>query len=86
MALDLNCTAELTPIVDEHHQEEKRNIGFLGIGLGASKQLSRGSRGFKPYKRCSMEAKESRIINTNPIIHVEQRDPKRIRLETQAST
>lgn len=75
MALDLNCTAELTPIDEEHHLE---------IGLGGSKQ-SRGRTGFKPYKRCSMEAKESRIINTNPIIHVEQRDPKRIRLETQAS-
>ncbi|KAL1200288.1 Protein CCA1 [Cardamine amara subsp. amara] len=82
MALDLNFTAQITPMDD---QEEKRNIEFLGIGLGASK-LSRGRTGFKPYKRCSMEAKESRIINTNPIIHVEQKDPKRIRLETQAST
>ncbi|KAF8106969.1 hypothetical protein N665_0129s0038 [Sinapis alba] len=77
MELDLNSTAELTPADD---QEENRSIAFLG----ASK-LSRGRTGFKPYKRCSMEAKESRvIINTNPIItHVEQKDPKRIRLETQ---
>nr|ANW45546.1 CCA1 [Brassica carinata] len=79
MELDLNSTAELTPADDE---EENRNIAFLG----ASK-LSRGRTGFKPYKRCSMEAKESRVINTNPIIsHVEQKDPKRIRLETQTST
>ncbi|KFK37450.1 protein late elongated hypocotyl [Arabis alpina] len=86
MELDLNCTAELTPVDDDDpHQEEKQNTGFLEIGLGASK-LSKGRTGFKPYKRCSMEAKESRIINTNPIIHVEQqRDPKRIRLEKQAS-
>ncbi|CAL9233940.1 unnamed protein product [Arabidopsis halleri] len=33
-----------------------------------------------------MEAKESRILNSNPIIHVEQKDPKRMRLKTQAST
>jgi len=83
MALDLNFTAQLTPVDD---QEEKRNTGFLGIGLDASKLMSRGRTGFKPYKRCSMEAKESRILNNNPIIHVEQKDPKRMRLETQAST
>nr|QWJ73353.1 circadian clock-associated 1 [Isatis tinctoria] len=83
MELDLNCTAQLAPVDDD--QEEKRNIGFLGMGLDASKQ-SRGRTGFKPYKRCSMEAKESRVISTNPIIHVEQKDSKRIRLETQAST
>nr|AKX67750.1 CCA1 protein [Arabidopsis lyrata subsp. petraea] len=83
MALDLNFTAQLTPVDD---QEEKRNTGFLGVGLDASKLISRGRTGFKPYKRCSMEAKESRILNTNPIIHVEQKDPKRMRLETQAST
>ncbi|KAH0924563.1 hypothetical protein HID58_016819 [Brassica napus] len=70
MELDLNSAAD--------DQEENRNIAFLG----ASKQqlLSRGRTGFKPYKRCSMEAKESRVINsTNPIISVEQKDPKRIR-------
>ncbi|XP_010518363.1 PREDICTED: protein CCA1-like isoform X1 [Camelina sativa] len=83
MALDLNFAAQLTPVDD---QEEKRNTGFLGIGLGASKLISRGRTGFKPYKRCSMEAKEGRIHNTNPIIHVEQKDPKRIRLDTQALT
>ncbi|EOA26745.1 hypothetical protein CARUB_v10022831mg [Capsella rubella] len=83
MALDLNLTSPLTPGDD---QEEKRNTGFLSIGLGTSKLISRGKTGFKPYKRCSMEARESRILNPNPIIHVEQRDPKRIRLETRAST
>ncbi|EFH55071.1 hypothetical protein ARALYDRAFT_901097 [Arabidopsis lyrata subsp. lyrata] len=67
--------------------EEKRNTGFLRIGLDASKLISRGrTTGFKPYKRCSMEAKESGILNSNPIIHVEQKDPKRMRLKTQAST
>uniref|UniRef100_A0A1J3H321 Protein CCA1 n=1 Tax=Noccaea caerulescens TaxID=107243 RepID=A0A1J3H321_NOCCA len=86
MGLDLNCTAQLTHD-DDQLEEEERNRGFLGIGLGDESKLSRGRTGFKPYKRCSMEAKDSRIINnTNPIIHVEQKDPKRIRLETQAST
>ncbi|WZZ48011.1 hypothetical protein YC2023_048118 [Brassica napus] len=76
MELDLNSTAD--------DQEENRNIAFLGA---SKQQLSRGRTGFKPYKRCSMEAKESRVINnTNPIISVEQKDPKRIRLETQTST
>lgn len=83
MELDLNFTAQLTPVDD---QEEKRNTGVVGIESDASKLISRGRTGFKPYKRCSMEDKESRILNTNPIIHVEQKDPKRIRLETQAST
>lgn len=83
MELDLNFTAQLTPQDD---QEEKTNTGVVGIGSDASKLISRGRTGFKPYKRCSMEDKESRILNTNPIIHVEQKDPKRIRLETQAST
>lgn len=76
MELDLNSTAD--------DQEENRNIAFLGA---SKQQLSRGRTGFKPYKRCSMEAKEGRVINnTNPIISVEQKDPKRIRLETQTST
>lgn len=77
MELDLNSAAD--------DQEENRNIAFLGASK--QQQLSRGRTGFKPYKRCSMEAKESRVIsNTNPIISVEQKDPKRIRLETQTST
>ncbi|CAA7044332.1 unnamed protein product [Microthlaspi erraticum] len=86
MGLDLNCTAQLTHD-DDQLEEEERNIGFLGIGLGNDSNLSRGRTGFKPYKRCSMEAKDSRLINTtSPIIHAEQKDPKRIRLETHAST
>ncbi|WZY91358.1 hypothetical protein YC2023_063687 [Brassica napus] len=69
MELDLNSAAD--------DQEENRNIAFLGVSK--QQQLSRGRTGFKPYKRCSMEAKESRVIsNTNPIISVEQKDPKRI--------
>lgn len=39
--------------------------------------------GFKPYKKCSVEAKENRVaVNSQN----EEKGPKRVRLETEAST
>lgn len=40
--------------------------------------------GFKPYKRCSSEAKESRLLNSSN--QAEENGAKRIRLESEAST
>ncbi|PPD90956.1 hypothetical protein GOBAR_DD12106 [Gossypium barbadense] len=75
------------------HQETVKNAlsrdkntteeGLLTIGLGHSK-LKAGRTGFKPYKRCSVEAKENRVMNTGS--QGEEKGPKRVRLEGEAST
>nr|AII99804.1 late elongated hypocotyl a [Dimocarpus longan]AII99805.1 late elongated hypocotyl b [Dimocarpus longan] len=73
------------------HPEEEKNAlckgenngeeGLLTIGLGYGKLKARRT-GFKPYKRCSVEAKENRLVNTS--IQTEENYPKRIRLEKEA--
>ncbi|KAK8321973.1 hypothetical protein V6Z12_A12G135700 [Gossypium hirsutum] len=75
------------------HQETVKNAlsrdknsteeGLLTIGLGHSK-LKAGRTGFKPYKRCSVEAKENRVMNTGS--QGEEKCPKRVRLEGEPST
>ncbi|KAL1134942.1 hypothetical protein V6Z11_A12G139400 [Gossypium hirsutum] len=66
-------------------KDEKNNAedGLLRIGLGHAK-LKASRTGFKPYKRCSVEAKENRVMNTGS--QGEERGPKRVRLEGEAST
>ncbi|KAJ0245300.1 Protein LHY [Hirschfeldia incana] len=54
------------------------------IGDGQGKSLKTRQSGFKPYKRCSMEAKESQDGNTNN--QSDEKVCKRIRLEGEAST
>ncbi|PON97191.1 Protein LHY [Trema orientale] len=71
-----------------NHQELEKNgsprgdnnldEGLLTIGLGYGKLKSRRT-GFKPYKRCSVEAKENRVGNTSG--QVEEKGTKRLRLE-----
>lgn len=56
---------------------------LLTIGLGHAKLKSRKT-GFKPYKRCSMEAKENRLVNATS--QGDEKGPKRMRLEGEAST
>ncbi|KAI9076807.1 hypothetical protein K1719_028748 [Acacia pycnantha] len=63
----------------ENTQEGK---GPPTIGLGQGK-LKACRTGFKPYKRCSVEAKENRVRTSN---QGEEEGPKRIRLEGEAST
>ncbi|KAK7354874.1 hypothetical protein VNO80_20426 [Phaseolus coccineus] len=65
--------------VKDNHEEE----GFLTIGLGQGKLKSRRT-GFKPYKRCSVEAKENMIGTA--CNQGEEKGPKRIRLNEEAST
>ncbi|MED6201631.1 CCA tRNA nucleotidyltransferase, mitochondrial [Stylosanthes scabra] len=66
--------------IEENNKDEE---GLLAISLGQGKLKTRRT-GFKPYKRCSMDAKETRIgIACN---HGEEKGPKRIRLEGEAST
>lgn len=54
------------------------------IGDGQGKILKTRQSGFKPYKRCSMEVKESQDGNTNN--QNDEKVCKRIRLEGEAST
>lgn len=62
--------------VKDNEEEE----GLLSIGLGQGKLKSRRT-GFKPYKRCSVEAKENMVCNQG-----EEKGAKRIRLNEEAST
>ena len=54
--------------------------GLLLMGVGQGKLKARRT-GFKPYKRCSVEANESIVASKG-----EEKGPKRIRLEGDAST
>ncbi|KAK7275457.1 hypothetical protein RIF29_16574 [Crotalaria pallida] len=63
--------------------ENKEEEGPLTIGLGQGKLKTRRT-GFKPYKRCSVEAKENRVGTINN--QGEEKGSKRIRLEGEAST
>ncbi|XP_054780536.1 protein LATE ELONGATED HYPOCOTYL-like isoform X4 [Prosopis cineraria] len=67
------------PFLEYTHKEE----GLLTIGLGQGK-LKACRTGFKPYKRCSAEAKENRVGTTSN--EGEEKRPKRMRLEGEAST
>jgi len=61
------------PFVQNNNEE-----GFLTMGLGQGKLKTRRT-GFKPYKRCLVEAKENR--GGTACNQVEETGPKRIRLE-----
>ncbi|KAI4328991.1 hypothetical protein L6164_021300 [Bauhinia variegata] len=66
-------------LVENNNEEE----GLLTIGLGQGKLKARRT-GFKPYKRCRIEARENMMaIGSN---QGEEKGPKRIRLEGEAST
>ncbi|KAJ8898762.1 hypothetical protein K2173_005072 [Erythroxylum novogranatense] len=72
------------------HEEVEKNItsenkeeGLLTIGLGIVKLKARRT-GFKPYKRCSMQAKEHKLVTT--YTQGDEKGPKRMRLEGEAST
>lgn len=57
--------------------------GLLTLGLSQGKLKARRT-GFKPYKRCSVEANENRVPNASS--HCEEKCPKRLRLEGEAQT
>ncbi|CAN8310949.1 unnamed protein product [Cochlearia groenlandica] len=57
-----------------------QDSGEVSIG----KSLKTRQTGFKPYKRCSMEEKESQVGNTNN--QSDEQVCKRLRLEEEAST
>ncbi|KAL0283589.1 UNVERIFIED_CONTAM: protein LHY, partial [Sesamum angustifolium] len=61
---------------------ENKEDGLLNLGLGHAK-LKAHRTGFKPYKRCSVEAKESRVSGNS---QDDEKCPKRLRLEGETST
>ncbi|KAL0446513.1 UNVERIFIED_CONTAM: protein LHY [Sesamum latifolium] len=61
---------------------ENKEDGLLNLGLGHGK-LKAHRTGFKPYKRCSVEAKESRVSANS---QDDEKGSKRLRLEGDTST
>lgn len=59
--------------------------GVLRMGLGSVK-LNVHYTGFKPYKRCSIEAKESKMVSGSTGSQNDDKSAKRMRLEAEAST
>ncbi|KAK4743513.1 hypothetical protein SAY87_001514 [Trapa incisa] len=68
---------------EEKSQSYGHEDGLLAIGLGNGKLRNRRT-GFKPYKRCSVEAKEMRMATGGG--QDEEKGLKRIRLEGDSST
>ncbi|GMI66716.1 LATE ELONGATED HYPOCOTYL, LATE ELONGATED HYPOCOTYL 1 [Hibiscus trionum] len=88
----LHLTSQASRSCSDHREAENnalskaKNIveeSLLTIGLGHERLKGRRT-GFRPYKRCCVEAKESRVMNTGS--QGEEKDPKRICLEGEAST
>lgn len=84
--LDLN---KMSCCPSQHLLRAEKNVeeGLLTIGLGSVK-LNVHHTGFKPYKRCSMEAKEStKIVGGSSSNHNDDKGAKRMRFEAaEAST
>ncbi|KAK8688294.1 hypothetical protein V6N13_087066 [Hibiscus sabdariffa] len=87
----LHLTSQERRSCSDHREVENNTLSkakniveesLLTIGLGLEKLKGRRT-GFKPYKRCSVEAKESRVMNIGS--QGDEKDPKRICLEGKAS-
>ncbi|KAJ9188234.1 hypothetical protein P3X46_003606 [Hevea brasiliensis] len=87
----LNLTSKIRGSCTSHHEVEKNALprceysgedGLLTIGLGHGKLKARRT-GFKPYKRCSVEAKENRVVAIGS--QYEEKGSKRIRIDGEAS-
>ncbi|KAF9587092.1 hypothetical protein IFM89_039675 [Coptis chinensis] len=82
--LDLNIKTRITSL--DCGETEKGVIdntkGLFSLGFLHGKLKTRRT-GFKPYKRCSVEAQESCVGNESS--QGEKREPKRVRLEGEAS-
>ncbi|MFS7947755.1 putative transcription factor MYB-HB-like family [Helianthus anomalus] len=78
-----NCELDLNRMSQEP-TEYNGNEGVLRMGVGSVK-LNVHHTGFKPYKRCSVEAKESSKIMCAGGQN-DEKGPKRMCLETEEST
>ena len=61
ISCSLHQGSERSGVVDDGEE------GLLTIGLGQGKLRTRRT-GFKPYKRCSVEAKETRVASLSPLL------------------
>lgn len=68
--------------VQDSCDADQESVVMTGVGPGNS--LKTRQTGFKPYKRCSMEVKESQVGSTNN--QSDEKVCKRLRLEGEAST
>ena len=90
-AMQLDLSFKLWGACSSHQLVEKSTFlrgendgeGLLRMELGYGR-LKPCRTGFKPYKRCSVEAKESNVASASN--QGEEKCPKRIRLEGEAST
>lgn len=73
---------DLNKVQDSCDADQESGVVMIGDGTG--KSLKTRQSGFKPYKRCSMEVKESQDGNANN--ESDEKVCKRIRLEGEAST
>ncbi|XP_027337706.1 protein LHY-like isoform X2 [Abrus precatorius] len=76
------CSSNYEEVQKNSPFVENNEEGLLTIGLGQGKLKTRRT-GFKPYKRCSVEANENRVGTTGN--QGEEKGCKRIRLEGEAS-
>ncbi|XP_023644401.1 protein LHY isoform X2 [Capsella rubella] len=67
--------------VQDSRDADQERVVMIGVGPG--KSLKTRQTGFKPYKRCSMELKESQGDTNN---QSDEKVCKRLRLEGEAST
>ncbi|GMH00360.1 hypothetical protein Nepgr_002199 [Nepenthes gracilis] len=87
--LDLNrytresCSSHQVLEKNGPSDEDPRKEGLLTIALAQGKLKARRT-GFKPYKRCSVEVRDSRVANTSS--QDQENSPKRLRLQGEAST
>ncbi|GAA0145263.1 chromatin/chromatin-binding, or -regulatory protein [Lithospermum erythrorhizon] len=70
---------DIPRLIGENNIQE----GLLTSGIGHANLKTRRT-GFKPYKRCSVEAKDGRIANCSNID--DEKSPKRIRLDGEAAS
>ncbi|XP_051144240.1 protein LATE ELONGATED HYPOCOTYL [Andrographis paniculata] len=68
-------------ITDDKDKEKVE--GLVNLGLGYAKLKAPRRAGFKPYKRCSVEAKEIRVSPNSS--KEEEKGPKRLRVEEAAT-
>ncbi|KAI3726243.1 hypothetical protein L1987_66040 [Smallanthus sonchifolius] len=86
--LDLNRSQEPGESNSTDFSVLRGEEGILRMGLGSVK-LNVHHTGFKPYKRCSVEAKENNKIMSETStggIQNDEKGPKRMCFETEAST
>lgn len=84
--LDLNGRMCMNSVTDQELENNSslRSLNIKEGGLLTTGKLKVRWTGFKPYKRCSVEAKENRLASAGS--QEEEKGTKRIRLDGQAST